>query len=238
MFASGLQVVLFVENSVVTLFGCDLACFFVQTEQPVRHDIDHHQRRHFRGLRFRIRTADDIDAACHFGVFHFMNISMEFCEIILRHLAALEILRKRKVGIIMFASGDFQNCFGIFSLEHGVFNAFIVVELFVEFRHGAMKVGKHERRRQMRNHRGVRTAFGDDGFTDVVDRIKIEMRHVADENVWPVVVRQGDLLPRRELQASVCAEVHDGVGVETIAKPEIRRDIGMRRRHFHAMNDL
>ena len=64
------------------------------------------------------------------------------------------------------------------------------------------------------------------------------MRHVADENVWPVVVRQGDLLPRRELQASVCAEMHDGVGVEAVAKPEIRRDIGMRRRHFHAMDDL
>ena len=84
-----------------------------------------------------------------------MNISMEFCEIILRHLAALEILRKREVGIIMFVSGDFHDSVCIFSLEHGVFNAFIVVELFVKLRHGAMKVGEHERRRQMRNHRGV-----------------------------------------------------------------------------------
>ena len=84
-----------------------------------------------------------------------MNISMEFCEIILRHLAALEILRKREVGIIMFASGDFHDSVCVFSLEHGVFNAFIVVELFVKLRHGAMEVGKHERRRQMRNHRGV-----------------------------------------------------------------------------------
>ena len=155
MFAGGLQVVLFVEYSIITLFGCDFSNLLIQTEQPVRHDIDHHQRRHFRGFRFRIRTADDIDTACHFGVFHFMHVCMELCEVILCHIAVFEILRKREVVIVMFASGDFHNGLRIFSLEHGVFNAFIVVELFVEFRHGAMKVGEHERRRQMRNHRGV-----------------------------------------------------------------------------------
>ena len=53
------------------------------------------------------------------------------------------------------------------------------------------------------------------------------MGHSADKSVCPVVIAESDLLARSELKASVCAEVNEGIGFETVLCPKIGSEIEM-----------
>ena len=94
-----------------------------------------------------------------------------------------------------------------------------------------------ERRRQVGNRRGIRTAFGHHAFADVADGIVIEVRHRAHQPVGPVITAQRDLLLRRELQTAVRTEMDHRIGPEGVLRPKIGSDIGMRRRSFGAVDN-
>ena len=64
------------------------------------------------------------------------------------------------------------------------------------------------------------------------------MRHRPDQTVRPVVVAQGCLLARRELEAAVGAEMDNGIGMEAEPCPKICGDVGVRRCTLRAVHDF
>ena len=106
-------------------------------------------------------------------------------------------------------------------------------EVFVDAPH----VTLHERRRKVRLQSGIRTAFGNHTLAHVAYRIDVKMRRRPDQCIRPVAAAQGDLLAWRELQRAVGAEVHHHVSFESVARPKVGGDIGVRRRGIRAVDD-
>ena len=64
------------------------------------------------------------------------------------------------------------------------------------------------------------------------------MRHRSNKTVRPVLATQRHLLARCELQRAVGAEVHQGIGSETVPGPQISGNIIMGRSCIRAVNYL
>ena len=95
----------------------------------------------------------------------------------------------------------------------------------------------HERRGQVGHGGRIRAALGDDALADVAHDVDVDVREPPDEGVRPVEGRQGNLLPRRELQAAVGAEVHHRVGLECVPGPQVGGHVGVRRRLPRAVHE-
>ena len=90
----------------------------------------------------------------------------------------------------------------------------------------------------MADERRVTAAFGNLRLAHVVHHVKIVVRHFADEHVRPVVARERNLFPRREFETAVGAEMHHRISFKSMADIEIGCDVGVRRRHFDAVDEL
>ena len=79
----------------------------------------------------------------------------------------------------------------------------------------------------MRHERGIAAALGDDAFADIIDGVDVEVGHVADEHIGPVVIRQRHLLAGNEFEAAVRPEMDERVRTEPLARPEIGGYVGI-----------
>ena len=113
----------------------------------------------------------------------------------------------------------------------------VAVEPVPQWTQPLVQPALHERRRQVRDRGRIGAPLGDDPLAHVAHDVDVDVREPADEGVRPVEGRQGNLLPRRELQAAVGAEVHDGVGAEGVPGPQVGGHVGMRRRLLCAVHE-
>ena len=82
----------------------------------------------------------------------------------------------------------------------------------------------------MRNHGGVAATLGNIGLARVIDRVNIEMGHLAEQRVRPAVAGDAELQTGHPLRRTVHADVHQSVCPENAAYPAVERDILMVRR--------
>ncbi len=64
------------------------------------------------------------------------------------------------------------------------------------------------------------------------------MWHGANKAVRPVIAAESDLFAGSELERAVRAEVHEGIGSESVACPQIGRDVIVKRRRFGTVHDF
>ena len=98
--------------------------------------------------------------------------------------------------------------------------------------------GRRERRRLVADDHAPPSALHVDRLGDVVDDVRIDDRHVADQQVRVVVGPQATLLSGQPLLRAVRAEVHDGVGGVSLAHPEIGGEVEVVRRHLRVVEQL
>ena len=58
-------------------------------------------------------------------------------------------------------------------------------------------------------------------FADDIDVVDVQVRHVGDERIGRVIVRQPDVLAVEPLEGAVGADVHDGIGAKALAEPGV-----------------
>ena len=91
---------------------------------------------------------------------------------------------------------------------------------------------------EVRLQDGVGAPLGNHGLAHVADGVEIKVRRGADEAVGPVVGAKRGLLARRVFETAVRAEVHDGIGLETVTRPKVGSDVGVRRGGIGAVHNL
>ena len=84
-------------------------------------------------------------------------------------------------------------------------------------------------RRQMRDRDRVGTALGQRGLGRIVGRIKIDIRHLADQAIRPILPAQTRLLTGHEFERAMHPEMQQRIGCEGMAEPLIELDKGMGR---------
>ena len=93
-----------------------------------------------------------------------------------------------------------------------------------------------ERSRHITHQLAVGATFGDESLANVGRGIEVDMRRGANETVWPVEMAQCHLFAGGVFKASMGAEMDDGIGFESIARPEIGGNVGVRRGLVGAMH--
>ena len=223
---------------VLALFLSDLARFEVGLEKRVGDRVDGHQPGSLIRLVLGVGAADHVQTAVDLGILNLMQEVVQLAEVLLVQLARRKVRRELEVTVVVLFRRDFDDRFGVFGLEHRIFRNLVVFELFMELRDRAVAVGLHERGGQVADHRRVTAALRDLRLADVVDDVQVVVRHLADQHVRPVVAGKRHLLPRGEFEAAVGAEVHHRVRLEAVAQVEVGRDIGVRRGHLDAVDEL
>ena len=109
-----------------------------------------------------------------------------------------------------------------------------VGEVLVDAAHAAF----HERGRKIVDYLRIAASLGRHGLAYVGRGPHVEVGQGADEAVGPVLRAQRHLLARCELQGAVGTEVHDGVGSESVARPEVGGDIVVGRGGVGAVHNL
>ena len=114
-------------------------------------------------------------------------------------------------------------------LAHGTFVlAHPGVQQVMDFVQRQMQAGGGKRRRLVGDGDGAAAALGLQGFADVVDDVGIDHRHVADGGKRVIRHRQAAFLARQPFLRAVRAVVHDGVGLELFAHPQVMRHVVVR----------
>ena len=93
----------------------------------------------------------------------------------------------------------------------------------LELQQTAIKTRVRDRWREIADQRRSSTALSKRTLGRIVRGIEVEIRHVADQSIWPAVTRQACLLARHELERAVRSEMQDSVRAEILTKPAIER---------------
>ena len=126
----------------------------------------------------------------------------------------------------------------VFRRQHRIVGAFDRVQFAVERSEFSGEPRVHEGRGQVADQGRVTAALRGQRLADVVDDVKVIVRHRPGQRIRPVVVEQADHPRRCEFEAAVGAEVEHRVRPEDEPAPEIGRRIGVGRRLLRAVDDL
>ena len=92
----------------------------------------------------------------------------------------------------------------------------VLVEQLFEAGDVAVGFGAGHRRDEVVDQHGVGAALGLGALARVVDQERVDQRQVAERGVGAAGRRHAQRLAGQPLQVAVLAEVHDGVGAETV----------------------
>ena len=95
----------------------------------------------------------------------------------------------------------------------------VLVEQLLEPGDVAVGLGTRHRRDQVVDQHGVGPALGLGALPGIVDQERVDQRQVAERGVGAARRGHAQRLAGQPLQVAVLAEVHDGVGAETVVDP-------------------
>ena len=227
-----------VEEAVGTLLPVDLAGFDVRLEHVVGDHVHRHEFCGFLRFGVRVGASEHIESAVDFLALKIVQVIVQKLQIGFIEFAGGEIRAELELVVELLLLRQFDDRLAVLLLEPRVLDQCAHFDLAVKLADRAVAVGIHERCGQMADERRVTAAFGNLRLAHVVHHVKVVVRHFPDEHVRPVIAGERDLLPRREFQASVGAEMNQRIRVELVPDPEIGCDVVVRRSHFDAVHDL
>ena len=104
-----------------------------------------------------------------------------------------------------------------------------LVQQVVDVRQRRVQPGRRERRRLVAQDHRPAAALGLRGLADVVDDVRVQHRHVAHRQHRVVEHRQPAFLARQPFLRAVGAEVHQRIGAEARACPQVGGQVVVRR---------
>ncbi|MNX56114.1 hypothetical protein D3C86_868990 [compost metagenome] len=127
-------------------------------------------------------------------------------------------------------------------LQRGLHRAgrqrFPVVQALVHVPHAGAEARGREHGRRMAHHRRAAAALGGGRLAEVVHDVRVDVGHVAQREQRIVLYREPALLACRPLDRAVRAHMHQRIGAEAAAQPEISREVAVAQRHGRAVVDL
>ncbi len=90
----------------------------------------------------------------------------------------------------------------------------------------------------MVHRHGVRAAFGLDGFGQVVDNPRVDVRQVSQADVAKTVSRKAVCFSRQQELRAVGSKMNDGVGAELALQPPVKRQVLVRRRNVSGVQQF
>ena len=106
----------------------------------------------------------------------------------------------------------------------------IALERRLEIEEAAIEPRVRDRRGHVADERRRRPAFRERAFGRVVRGVEVDVRHVADQPVRPVGLRETRLLAGHEFERPVGAEMQHGIGPEILLEVAIEGREGVGRR--------
>ena len=104
----------------------------------------------------------------------------------------------------------------------------IFVHLLLKSAQWAICFGTRQRRHQVVDDDGLRTALGLAAFARIVHDEGVQMRQRPQNHIGPTTGAQRHAFARQPFQIAVLAHMHDGIGPPYATQPEIKSQIGMR----------
>ena len=223
------------EGDVVQPVVVDEALCRVERGERVAYRVDAHQAGRIAQVLVAVRNAQRIEAVVHLGAVYLFEVDVYAVDVgIGQRPCGVDVQR----GEDVLPCGHLRDGLAVVLLDAALLHVLDAVDAVFQDFQFVVQFALHERRGKMRHERGIAAALGDDAFADIIDGVDVEVGHVADEYIGPVVIRQRHLLAGNEFEAAVRPEMDERVRTEPLARPEIGGYVGIGGSSLHAVHDF